>query len=124
MRENPLAVPIADAFRAVLLSVYDFLQRDHFVICMFVLIYFFQTHPGLSSPEVVHDERMTFFGILAKYIRGKIRAGEWKESYDDIWDNIKAMKPHVSNLNSYFTAMANALEREMQEMNDSHDEQD
>lgn len=115
MRENPLAVPIADAFKAVLLSVYEFLQKDHFVICLFAVVYFFQTHPGISCPEIVHDQRMIFCTILGKYIRGKIKAGEWKESYQDIWDNIRSIRPHVANLNSDFVKMTNALEKEMRD---------
>jgi hypothetical protein len=111
LREEPLAIPIADCFRIVSSSMYDFLQKDHFVIYLFVLLFFFQAHAGLSFPDVIYKERIMFFNILAKYIRGKIKAGEWKESYDDIWNNITSMKPHISSLNHHFTAMARAIEK-------------
>lgn len=110
LKEHPLTQPVFDAFRGIVITMYDFLQRDMFLIDLLCVVFFLQDHNGLNEPEKVLLDKSMFLDILEKYVRAKIKGKEWPLSYEDIIENLRSLGPLIRTMDECFMRFSSVME--------------
>jgi hypothetical protein len=90
--------------------MYDFLQRDMFLIDLLCVVFFLQDHNGLNEPEKVLLDKSMFLDILEKYVRAKIKGKEWPLSYEDIIENLRSLGPLIRTMDECFMRFSSVME--------------
>jgi hypothetical protein len=113
MKNEPSIQEAYPLYMHLLHEMFDFLQEDALAISLITIIFFLQEHSGLTEGTRVTQERFMFVRLLEKYIEGKVNAGDWTFSVEEILSNIDSLTPLIPKLNECYVRYAAFVERRL-----------
>ena len=76
----------------------DKLRKDEVFMTILVVLSLLKEKPGVSRLDTINKGRRDFLDLLDKYIKAKIKSGEWTLSYNSMWNLIHRDIDRISNL--------------------------